>query len=240
MAWQPFQQSFYDFFYPHAQQASIRTGISPQVIFAQAALESNWGRSAPGNNYFGIKGAGGTQTTREFINGQWVTIKDSFRRYNSPTESILDWGNFLGKYKRYDPVFSAQGPEAQARALGASGYATDPRYGQKLLSIMRGLPASTPPLVATGDGIDWSSPYALGKSLGDMMKLPDFNGLDPIFNGAENAVESAVSKTVDDIMAKISDPLKRAGFVVVALVIIAAALFLMMGNKPVVIQQATA
>lgn len=235
MAWQPHQQQFYDYFYPYAQQASIRTGISPEVIFAQAALESAWGKSAPGYNYFGIKGAGGTQTTQEYLNGKWVTIKDSFRRYSSPLESIIDWGDFLGKYKRYKPVFNAQGAEAQARALGASGYATDPNYGSKLLNIIRGLPEGPPTMPGQG-GIDWGSPYSLGKSLGDILKMPDFD-IGKGMAGFEQSIEDKVSSTVDDVLAKIADPLKRAGFVVVALVVIAAALFLMMGNKPVVIQQ---
>ncbi len=228
MAWQQFQQQFYDFFWPHALTASQSTGISPEVIFAQAALESSWGRSAPGNNYFGIKGAGGNQTTQEYINGKWVTITDSFRRYTSPADSALDWANFLGKYKRYDPVFSAQGATAQATALGKSGYATDPGYGGKLLSIIRGLPQNTglPSLPKLPD-FDWSSPYSLGKSIGDAMGAPD---IAPDLGGK-------ISETIDGILSKIADPLKRAGFVVVAVVIIAAALFLMAG-KPVVSQGA--
>src|SRR6185312_16825685 len=35
---------------PMAQEASAKTGLDPRLIVAQAALESGWGKSAPGNN----------------------------------------------------------------------------------------------------------------------------------------------------------------------------------------------
>lgn len=70
---------------PYAQAEMKRSGVLASITLAQGALESAWGRSAPGNNLFGIKGSGQQQTTKEFINGQWITIVDGFCVYD-------DWG----------------------------------------------------------------------------------------------------------------------------------------------------
>jgi hypothetical protein len=43
---------------PHAMRVSEETGLDPRLIIAQSALETGWGRSAPGQNYFGIKSHG--------------------------------------------------------------------------------------------------------------------------------------------------------------------------------------
>ena len=51
----------------------------PELVAAQWALESNWGKHPSGeHNYFGIKGTGSTRTTQEFIDNTWVTITDGF------------------------------------------------------------------------------------------------------------------------------------------------------------------
>lgn len=140
MAWQPYQQSFYDTMWPLAVREGKSTGLDPRLIFAQSALETGWGRSAPNNNYFGIKGPGGNQTTREFINGAWTTIVDSFRGYSSASDSAAGYSSFLKANPRYKSLLSSQGLDAQLKALGASGYATDPGYIGKLRSIISGLP----------------------------------------------------------------------------------------------------
>ncbi len=142
MAYTPKQQKFFDTMWPLAQQAGNRTGVDPRIIFAQSALETGWGSSAPNNNYFGIKGSGGVQTTREFVNGTWVTIKDSFKGYSNMAESVSGYADFILGNKRYKPLRTASGLDAQLSALGASGYATDPKYTTKLKSIIGNLPGS--------------------------------------------------------------------------------------------------
>ncbi|MBX3543230.1 glucosaminidase domain-containing protein [Chelatococcus sp.] len=124
---------------PYAQQVSQRTGLDWRIPVAQAALESNWGRSAPGNNYFGIKGPGQTLATKEVIGGKTVGINDSFRTYDGMGESVQGYGDFLQKNPRYQPMLNAQGVDAQIDALGKSGYATDPEYAKKIRSIVGGL-----------------------------------------------------------------------------------------------------
>jgi hypothetical protein len=78
---------------------------------------------------------GRSMPTREYIDGQWVTVNDSFRGYNSPQESSQDYVQFLGENPRYGEYLNAGTMDAALEELGASGYATDPNYVQKLKSI---------------------------------------------------------------------------------------------------------
>ena len=47
----------------HALAVSQQTGVDPRIVMAQAGVESDWGGAAPGNNLFGVKGAGQTLKT---------------------------------------------------------------------------------------------------------------------------------------------------------------------------------
>lgn len=147
------RNKFIDALMPHALVASQRTGIDPRIIIAQSAQETGWGRSAPGNNYFGIKshskGGGQTFTTHEYINGQRVKINDSFRQYGGIGDSVQGYADFMLENPRYRPMREAEGLDAQLAALGASGYATDPNYASSVGSIARsialdGLPGTGP------------------------------------------------------------------------------------------------
>ena len=67
---------FVKWIYPHAK----KTDINPIFVTAQAALESGWGKSAIGNNIFGItkgswKGAVQLVTTREYFTNPNVKFK---------------------------------------------------------------------------------------------------------------------------------------------------------------------
>jgi flagellum-specific peptidoglycan hydrolase FlgJ len=129
-------------------KACVGTGIFPSVKLAQMALETGWGKAIPANNAFGIKAKGATgkywdgsvynSRTKEVINGQTISIVDGFRAYESVQDSISDHNEFLKVNSRYTKagVFSAATPEDQARALLAAGYATDPGYADKLISII--------------------------------------------------------------------------------------------------------
>jgi hypothetical protein len=129
---------------PLAQEASAKTGVDPRVIIAQAAVESGWGKSAPGGNLFGIKShgqpGGNVLPTSEVVNGQPVQTTDSFRAYASPADSVNDYADFINRNPRYAALKQAPDLESQIAALGASGYASDPGYANKVGSIARGLP----------------------------------------------------------------------------------------------------
>lgn len=138
------QKAFAASIMPLAIEASKKTGIDPRLIVAQAALETGWGRSAPGNNLFGIKGPGQTLETSEVVGGQPQRTMASFRAFGSPQEATDAYVDLISRNQRYGPVRAAQGLEAQAAALGKSGYATDPAYGQKVLQIAQGLTPGAP------------------------------------------------------------------------------------------------
>lgn len=130
---------------PKAIEESKKTGVDPRIILAQAGLETGWGAHAPQNNYFGIKGAGGTETTQEFVNGKMVTTQANFAGYQSPDASFDAYADFINKNPRYAAMKSAHGLDAQTAALGASGYATDPDYASKIKGIASGLNVPAPP-----------------------------------------------------------------------------------------------
>jgi len=137
-------QEFISMMTPAALEVSKQTGLDPRLVIAQSALETGWGKSAPGNNFFGIKShgkdGGNTLATTEVVNGQPVKVNDSFRAYGDPTESAMDYAAFLKSNPRYRDMLGAKGLDAQIAALGASGYATDPNYADKVRSIATGLP----------------------------------------------------------------------------------------------------
>lgn len=134
---------------PAAQACAKRTGVPASVTVAQAALESSWGRRAPGMNLFGIKadaswhGAVTSQVTHEVVNGETVTITARFRAYSDWQGSIDDHAAFLTGNPRYRPAFTFKDGPNFARAIAKAGYATDPLYADKLIAIMstRGLGA---------------------------------------------------------------------------------------------------
>ena len=131
---------------PVAKEVAANLGVSHKIILAQAALESGWGKHQRSNNLMGIKShgeAGGVDVvTHEVVNGKRVKIKDSFRQYDTPEDSIRGYGAFLKANSRYRHFLraGAESEDAQLSALQTSGYATDPRYAVKLRNIMDGLP----------------------------------------------------------------------------------------------------
>lgn len=130
------QQNFLSNVWPFAVQAGQQTGLSPSVIAAQAALESGWGKSAPGNNFFGIKGSGQTQSTTEYVNGTPTKTTQGFATFSSLKDSVQGFADFINGNQRYSTVNDSSDPNKQADALASAGYATDPNYASKLKSIM--------------------------------------------------------------------------------------------------------
>ena len=135
---------------PAAQRASEASGVPAQLILAQAALESGWGRreirSDDGKtsyNLFGIKadknwkGPVVEATTTEYVNGVAQKTQAKFRAYGSYEESFSDYARFLTSNPRYANVLATQDPAEAAHGLQRAGYATDPNYGGKLVRIMK-------------------------------------------------------------------------------------------------------
>lgn len=137
-------EDFIDHILLGARTCQRTTGIPASFTIAQAALESSWGSRAPGNNLFGIKADPGWKgptvpiLTHEVVNGQRVQITAKFRAYASPGDSLLDHAQFFLQNQRYRKCFLEKTGEGWARAVAKAGYATDPGYADKLISIMRG------------------------------------------------------------------------------------------------------
>jgi hypothetical protein len=111
----------------------------PEVVAAQWALESFFGKHTSGkNNFFGVKGTPGTKKeTKEFVNGKWITISDTFKDYPTPESCIQELINLWYKdYKGYKGVNRAQSWEECCLLLKSEGYATDPTYPQKLIKLI--------------------------------------------------------------------------------------------------------
>ncbi|OCT10987.1 hypothetical protein A8709_04600 [Paenibacillus pectinilyticus] len=121
-----------------AQEDMRAFGILASVTIAQAILESGWGRYAPGNNLFGIKGSGQLQATQEFINGKWLQIVAGFRVYESWSDSIRDHSLLLAANPRYAKVLHERDYRKASWGLQQAGYATDPQYADKLIGIIEG------------------------------------------------------------------------------------------------------
>jgi flagellum-specific peptidoglycan hydrolase FlgJ len=114
-------------------------GIPASIILAQAILESGAGRgdlAKNANNHFGIKCHVGW--TGESIKHDDDAAQECFRKYDNPSESFKDHALFLTGRSRYSKLFefSKGDYKAWAKGLRAAGYATDPRYTDKLISYI--------------------------------------------------------------------------------------------------------
>jgi hypothetical protein len=109
----------------------------PEVTAAQWALESAYGKSPSGkNNFFGQKAKKGEDSsgvmTTEVINGQRKKMVQQFKDYATPEEGVAD------HVKKWSSKYaSANTPEEAVSVLARNGYATDPQYTSKILSIIK-------------------------------------------------------------------------------------------------------
>ncbi|APB31772.1 glycoside hydrolase family 73 protein [Vagococcus teuberi] len=144
------KQDFIDEIVPVAKEMQASHGIMPSIILAQAILESDWGTSelsAKYNNLFGIKSFSPNDhsiklETKEYKDGKWETIKANFKVYASWSDCIrdhtllfvqgVDWDPYL-----YQGVLLADDYQTAAKALQVAGYATDPGYADKLVSLIK-------------------------------------------------------------------------------------------------------
>lgn len=116
--------------------------IPASFCIAEAADESGWGAHCPGFNIFGVKadaswhGPVTAEPTGEVENGQKVVVTAKFRAYPSWLASLEDHAQFLLTNPRYKPAFAYTTGALFARAVAGAGYATDPLYASKIISII--------------------------------------------------------------------------------------------------------
>lgn len=147
------REAFIEAIRPAAERAAKSLGVSPRAIMAQAALETGWGRSMPVDesgrpsfNLFGIKatgnwrGAVASSVTTEFVGQRATRQVENFRAYDSLDQSIADHARLLSGSSRYAAALnSGEDIRAYATALQRGGYATDPLYARKLVSVAESL-----------------------------------------------------------------------------------------------------
>ena len=150
--WQPTSpEAFIQDLWPHAAKSAQELGVSADVLIAQAALETGWGRKMihdrQGNNsfnLFGIKadrnwqGEQVTVPTVEYRDGIAQRENAAFRSYASLEDGLNDYVEFLKQNPRYQQALENVGSaEVFLQELQLAGYATDPAYADKIGDIMR-------------------------------------------------------------------------------------------------------
>ncbi|PWY55621.1 flagellar assembly peptidoglycan hydrolase FlgJ [Legionella qingyii] len=137
--------------WPQAKQAASLIGLDPKVLMAQAALETGWGKfvtkdidGSSSNNLFNIKSGNDeldsvNVKTTEYIADTPIKVNASFRKYSSTEHSFNDYISLIKDNERYQNALASTGnPELYVHELHKAGYATDPKYGEKILSIYHG------------------------------------------------------------------------------------------------------
>jgi len=132
-------QAYIDKFAPIAQDEMRQYQIPASITLAQGILESGvgFGRLAlDGNNHFGIKCHRGWNGGKVFHDDD--AKGECFRTYDDPAESYRDHSIFLSGRQRYAFLFKLNKKDyiAWAKGLKKAGYATDPKYPKKIISII--------------------------------------------------------------------------------------------------------
>lgn len=137
---------------PHALEYAKELGVNPKVLLAQAAIETGWGKheikhtdGRRSHNLFNIKVGSNWEQDRvmkrtlEYRDG--IPRKESavFRSYSSYAEAFSDYVDFIKTKPRYQSALnSAYDSSAYLSELQQAGYATDPKYADKIMSIFNG------------------------------------------------------------------------------------------------------
>jgi len=143
-------QGFIRQLHSDAQIIAEKLGAKPEAILAIAALETGWGQhiipaldGSSSNNLFAVKADKKwhkeqvVSTTLEFEDGVMQKRQEPFRQYASTQESMQDFADFLTQNPRYKTALDkADNPQYFIEELHKAGYATDPNYAEKVLSVM--------------------------------------------------------------------------------------------------------
>ncbi len=113
--------------------------IPASITLAQGVLESGYGEGTlakKANNHFGIKCHKGWKG--KSIRHDDDKEDECFRSYKNPLKSYRDHSLFLVNRDRYDDLFELKRKdyEGWAKGLKAAGYATDPKYSDKLINLI--------------------------------------------------------------------------------------------------------
>ena len=146
------KQQFISQLWPHAQQAARELGVDPKLLIAQAALETGWGQAViktpqggSSFNLFNIKadkswqGKQAKALTVEFDGHVAKKESAGFRAYQSYRDSFNDYADFIKTNPRYGAALkNVSNPGRYMSELQQAGYATDPNFADKVMTIYHG------------------------------------------------------------------------------------------------------
>ncbi|OIV42101.1 glucosaminidase domain-containing protein [Flavobacterium johnsoniae] len=187
-------------------------GIPASIILAQGILESGAGRgdlALEANNHFGIKCH--KDWLGESVRHDDDSAQECFRKYPEAAESYRDHALFLVGKKRYEALFTLEKDDykAWAKGLRAAGYATDPKYPDKLVSYIERYNLHQYDCQVTGRNyvpINTSAPARSSSSVANSDPKINMNSYDP------NSYEVQKGDTLYSISKKFNllvDDLKR-------------------------------
>ncbi|MFL0809608.1 MAG: flagellar assembly peptidoglycan hydrolase FlgJ [Agarilytica sp.] len=140
---------FVDELIPIAKKAADAIGVDHLLLIAQSALETGWGKhilddgkGGSSHNLFNIKAnsparePSAWQETLEFVGGVFQKEKAAFKVYENLTQSFKDYVELVNGSERYQTAKSnAHDAQRYMLALQNAGYATDPKYSDKVMSV---------------------------------------------------------------------------------------------------------
>ena len=138
MKWNTKYQNYFAQYKDLAIEQMLKYRIPASITLAQGVFESGAGLSElarKGNNHFGIK-CHGWQGRKVYHDDD--EKHECFRAYRSAAESYEDHSKFLAQQQRYSRLFALRITDYKgwAHGLKACGYATNPKYAQKLIELI--------------------------------------------------------------------------------------------------------
>lgn len=127
------------------REAKARGYKFPSAIIAQAAVESNYGKSVLSKNYYNYFGmkcgkswrgrSVNMKTKEEFTAGKLTTISDNFRAYNSITEGVKGYFDFINT-SRYSNLLNAKSAFEYVAIIKRDGWATASNYVDTVCNVI--------------------------------------------------------------------------------------------------------
>ncbi|GAB1268730.1 flagellar assembly peptidoglycan hydrolase FlgJ [Aurantivibrio infirmus] len=137
--------------YPYAQNAAEKLAVDPETLIAQAALETGWGKHViygsdgeSSNNIFNMKANKNWQgdsvavSALEYKDGIAVQENSTFKKYDSIQDSFNDYAKLISQHPRYQRASSKVETEEYLNEIHSAGYATDPNYVEKIMTLYNG------------------------------------------------------------------------------------------------------
>ena len=145
-------QEFVKSLYPQAIEAAEKLNIDPKALLAQAAVETGWGKyiihqngGDSSHNLFGIKadqrwqGDKAVVDTLEYVDQVPERQRAAFRSYEDFAGSLNDYVDFVKSNPRYEQALQkTESAQEYFTELQQAGYATDPSYADKVMSVYTG------------------------------------------------------------------------------------------------------